>query len=75
MVLALLSLNSQYDLGWKEFFLNFADTLCDLFFLCFNPLYIGGLFHCYMLDLPFVILGVLGVFCHFYSIFDGKSYY
>ena len=22
---------------------------------------------------PFVILGVSGVFCHFYSIFDGKS--
>ena len=22
---------------------------------------------------PFVILGVSGLFCHFYSIFDGKS--
>ena len=22
---------------------------------------------------PFAILGVLGLFCHFYSIFDGKS--
>ena len=38
-----------------------------------NPLYAGGLIHCYMLDEIIVILGVLGLFCHFYSIFDGKS--
>ena len=35
-----------------------------------NPYYTGGLFHCYV---PFGILGVLGLFCHFYSFFNGKS--
>ena len=37
-----------------------------------NPLYTGGLFHCYMLD-ESVILGVSDIFCQFYSIFGGKS--
>ena len=32
-----------------------------------NPLYTGGLFHCYMLD-ESVILGVSGICCCFYSI-------
>ena len=41
--------------------------------LMVNPLYAGGLFHCFMFDEIIVILGVLGLFCHFYSIFDGKS--
>ena len=39
-----------------------------------NPLYTGRLFHCYILDDPFVILGVLSLFHQFYSIFDRKSY-
>ena len=37
-----------------------------------KPLYTGRLFYCYMLDESIVILGVSGLFCHFYSIFDGK---
>ena len=51
---------------------------------CLNPL-IVGLFlthrHCILVDCStvicwmslFVILEVMGLFCHFYSIFDGKS--
>ena len=39
-----------------------------------NPMYTGGLFHCYMLDNLFIIFGVSGVFSHFYSTFDGKSW-
>ena len=39
----------------------------------FNQLYTGRLFHCYMLEESIVILGVSGLFCRFYSIFDGKS--
>ena len=38
-----------------------------------NPLYTGGLFHCYMLDESICHLGMSGLFCFFYSIFDGKS--
>ena len=38
-----------------------------------NPLYTGGLFHCYMSTSLFIILGVAGLFRRFYSIFDGKS--
>ena len=30
-----------------------------------NPMYTGGLYHCYMLESSFVILGVLGLFCLF----------
>ena len=40
----------------------------------FNPLYTGGLFYCFMLDESIVILGVSGLVCHFYSIFDEKIY-
>ena len=39
--------------------------------LSFNPLYTGGLFHCYMLDESIYHLSCL--FCRFYSICDGKS--
>ena len=42
----------------------------------FNPMYTGGLFH-YTVYIcwtsPFVISGCWVYFCHFYSIFDGKS--
>ena len=41
-----------------------------LFFL--YPMYTGGLFHCSMLE-EIDILGVSGLFCRFYSIFDAKS--
>ena len=37
-----------------------------------NPLYIGGIYCCYCWMSLFVILGVLGLFCCFYSIVDGK---
>ena len=39
-----------------------------------NPLYTDGLFHCYMLE-EFIchFRGVRSLFCHLYSIFDGKS--
>ena len=37
-----------------------------------NPLYTGRLFHCYMLDEFICHLGVSGLFCHFYAIFDGE---
>ena len=38
-----------------------------------NQLYTGRFFHCYMVESPIVILGMSGLFCHFYSNFDGKS--
>ena len=38
----------------------------------FNPLYTGGLFHCYMLKSQFVTIGVSGLFCCFYSTFGEK---
>ena len=42
----------------------------------FNSLYTGGLFHCYMLDRSFChSRGVLGLICHFKSVFDGNSCY
>ena len=41
--------------------------------LAHNPLCTGGLFPVICWTSPFVILGVLGLFCHFYSIFDEKS--
>ena len=41
--------------------------------LLFNPWYTGELFHCYMLKDFICHLGVSGLFCHFYSTFDGKS--
>ena len=34
-----------------------------------NPLYTGGLFHCYMLDESICHLKLSGLFCGFYSIF------
>ena len=40
--------------------------------VCLNRLYTGRHFHCYMLD-EFVILGVSGLFCHFYTIFDEQA--
>ena len=40
-----------------------------------NPLYIGGLFHYYMLDESICHFRVSGLFCLFYSIFDGKCYW
>ena len=36
-------------------------------------LYTGRLLHCYIWTSPFLILGVSGLFCHFYFIFDGES--
>ena len=36
-----------------------------------NPLYIGTLFQLYI---ERAHLSFLGLFCHFYSILDGKSY-
>ena len=48
-------------------------TLSVLDNVALNPLYTARLLHCYMLDCPFVILGMSGLFCHFYFIFDGKS--
>ena len=33
-----------------------------------NPLYTGGLFHCYMLDESICHIGVSGLFYRFYSI-------
>ena len=38
-----------------------------------NQSFTGGLFHCYLLDTRFAILGVSGLFHHLYSVFDGKS--
>ena len=38
-----------------------------------NPLYTGGLFHCYMLDKSICHFKGAGPFCCFYSTFDGKS--
>ena len=35
-----------------------------------NPLYIGTLVHCYMLNESIVILGMAGLFCRFYSMVD-----
>ena len=39
-----------------------------------NPLYTSGLFQHYMLDESICHLGVSGLFCHFNSIFDRKSF-
>ena len=46
---------------------------CKLFHI--NPfhVYTGGLFHCIYWKSPFVILGVLGLFYSFYSVFNEKS--
>ena len=46
-----------------------------------SKVYQFTLTHCILVDpfpvicwtSPFVILGMLGLFCHFYSIFDGRS--
>ena len=40
-----------------------------------NPLYTSRLFHYYMLDESICHFRVLGLFCHFYSILDGNSWY
>ena len=42
--------------------------------LDFNPLYTGGLFHCYILDEAICHFRGVGYFFRFYSIIDGKSY-
>ena len=49
--------------------------------ICFSRIKLFALTHCILVDTssvicwmsPFVILGVSGLLCHFYSIFDGKS--
>ena len=43
-----------------------------IFILAFNPLYIGELFHCYMLDESICHFGGVDLFVA-HSIFDGKS--
>ena len=39
----------------------------------FNPLYIGGLFHCYMLDESICHFRAVGSILALLVIFDGKS--
>ena len=39
---------------------------------CFNPLYTGGHFHCYMLDKSICHFRGVGLFCRFHSIFRCK---
>ena len=53
----------------------------DVHFYSILLLFLTGLTHCIQVDSsmvlcwtsPYVILGVLGLFCYFYSIFHGKS--
>ena len=45
--------------GWKIYFLTDCILVDSATVICWAS--------------PIVILGVLGLFCHFYSIFDGKS--
>ena len=52
-----------------HFQLVMAETKTQRMNYYFNPLYTGGLFHCYMLNKTICL--VLGLFCRFYSIFDG----
>ena len=49
-----------------------ANHCSSCFISVFNPLYTGGLFHCYILDESICDLGMSGLFCLFYSNFDGK---
>ena len=53
------------------------DGLCYAtmaFPVYFNPLYSGGLFHCYMLDKFICHLRGVRSILSLFSIFDGKSY-
>ena len=58
-----------------------SSGLCFVIMASKMVLCISLLTHCIMVDsstvmcwkIPFVILGVLGLFCCFYSIFSGKS--
>ena len=42
--------------------------------ILFSPLYTGRLFHHHMLDNSICHFRGLGLFCHFYFVFDGKFF-
>ena len=62
----------QYTLFSISTHFNTSHVLC-IKGIKFNPLYTVGSSTVICWVSPFVILGVSGLFCRFYSIFDGKS--
>ena len=66
--------NFQWIYKLKFFSTAIADFLKQLIILkSFNPLYTGELCHCYTLDESICHFRDSGLFCRFYSIFDGNS--
>ena len=75
------SREAKYEVKKSASICKKNDKNPEGFSIHLNPLYTGGLFHCYTLDESIshfrgvlVILGVLGLFCCFNSNFGGKAY-
>ena len=66
-------MSSVHDIALLKWGLILKEKVASKI-LFFNPLFTGGLFHCYMLDKSICHFRRSGLFCRFYSILDGKSF-